>query len=388
MKEPVRYVLQDGYVSGVAFGTPFELNSSHPTFGAMVRALKREQWMRVPKLISQAASLSGLRNGSVRVRGGVVYYKGRPVHTTLTKRILQLVEKRKSAAPLLKFMDNLYQNPSPDSVNELYDWLMRSNLPITDDGCFMAYKAVTGDYKDKHTGTIDNAVGQVAAMPRTDVDPVREHECSRGLHFCSLAYVRSFYSDGDKLLGVKINPRDVVSIPKDYNYSKGRTWRYEVVMEIADADPVVAGKAESVIFQTLVLPVERDRRKLLAKVLAHPVIKRAIARRKLKAKNLRKGTLGRLTKLYARLPLVAPPQPSKLAENPIKVARLQAGLSTAEVAEAAGTTTKAIRDAERFALVGQGKADAILAGIAKAAKNKPVYAGVDLAQREPVGETS
>jgi len=384
MKEPVKYVLQDDYVSGVAFGVPFSLNSSHPTFGAMVRALRRGQWVRVPKLISQAARLSDLRNGSVQVRGGSVYYKGRPVHTTLTKRILQLVEKGKSAAPLLRFMDNLHQNPSPDSVNELYDWLMRSNLPVTDDGCFMAYKAVTGDYKDKHTGTVDNAVGQVAAMPRKAVDPVRENECSFGLHFCSLAYVKSFFSDGDKLLGVKINPRDVVSIPRDYNFSKGRTWRYEVVMEIADADPVIAGKAESVVFQTLVLPVERDRRKLLAKVLAHPVIKRAIAKRKLKAKNLRKGTLGRLTKIYAGLPLVAPPQPSKLTENPIKVARLQAGLSTAEVAEAAGTSTKEIRDAERFALVGQAKTDRILAGIARAAKNKPAHAGLDLAQREDV----
>jgi hypothetical protein len=32
---------------------------------------------------------------------------------------------------------------------------------------------------------------------------------------------------------VKINPADVVSIPSDYDNTKGRTWRYEVVGEIA-----------------------------------------------------------------------------------------------------------------------------------------------------------
>ena len=36
---------------------------------------------------------------------------------------------------------------------------------------------------------------------------------------------------------VKINPRDVVSIPTDYDFSKGRACRYEVIAELGvDAD--------------------------------------------------------------------------------------------------------------------------------------------------------
>jgi hypothetical protein len=31
---------------------------------------------------------------------------------------------------------------------------------------------------------------------------------------------------------LKINPRDVVSIPNDYGYSKGRACRYEIVGEL------------------------------------------------------------------------------------------------------------------------------------------------------------
>ena len=37
---------------------------------------------------------------------------------------------------------------------------------------------------------------------------------------------------GERIVIVKINPRDVVSIPTDYNDSKGRACRYEVVDEI------------------------------------------------------------------------------------------------------------------------------------------------------------
>jgi hypothetical protein len=37
---------------------------------------------------------------------------------------------------------------------------------------------------------------------------------------------------GERTVIVKINPRDVVSIPTDYDNSKGRACRYEVIGEV------------------------------------------------------------------------------------------------------------------------------------------------------------
>jgi hypothetical protein len=37
---------------------------------------------------------------------------------------------------------------------------------------------------------------------------------------------------GERTVIVKINPRDVVSIPTDYNEAKGRACRYEVIGEL------------------------------------------------------------------------------------------------------------------------------------------------------------
>jgi hypothetical protein len=37
---------------------------------------------------------------------------------------------------------------------------------------------------------------------------------------------------GDRIMIVKINPADVVSIPSDYNDTKGRACRYEVIGEL------------------------------------------------------------------------------------------------------------------------------------------------------------
>lgn len=134
--------------------------------------------------------------------------------------------------PLVAFLHNLYENPSNNAINELYGFLEAGNLPITSDGHFLAYKKVNDNYTDCHTGKIDNSVGQVVEMPRNEVDDNRENTCSHGLHFCSLDYLKHFH--GARIVILKINPKDVVSIPSGYWNTKGRCCRYVVVGEVED----------------------------------------------------------------------------------------------------------------------------------------------------------
>src|SRR5690606_5095532 len=103
---------------------------------------------------------------------------------------------------------------------------------------FLAYKRVRDNYLDWHSATFDNSVGKVVEMPggRYHVDSNRHNVCSYGLHFCSKDYLGNFWRGAGRIVVVKINPADVVSIPIDYNFTKGRTWRYEVVGEINTDD--------------------------------------------------------------------------------------------------------------------------------------------------------
>ena len=97
---------------------------------------------------------------------------------------------------------------------------------------FLAFKNVRNDYRDIHSGNFDNSIGQVCEMPRNGVDEDKDRTCSAGLHFCSIEYLPHFSdSNGGHTMIVKINPRDVVAIPADYNNTKGRTCKYEVVAE-------------------------------------------------------------------------------------------------------------------------------------------------------------
>jgi hypothetical protein len=127
------------------------------------------------------------------------------------------------------------ENPSFRAVSELYDFLEASQLPITEDGCFLAYKRIRSDYTDVHSGSFDNSIGQVVSMPRNEVDEDKDRTCSAGLHFCSRAYLPHFC--GDRIVVLKINPADVVAIPSDYNNAKGRACRYEVIQELEAQEP-------------------------------------------------------------------------------------------------------------------------------------------------------
>ena len=152
------------------------------------------------------------------------------MHNALTTRMIAMLQEEFPIEPLVLFMENLMNNPSKRAVTELYGFLEKNNLPITPDGHFLAYKKVREDYLDVHSGTMNNSVGSIVEMERNMVDDDKNNTCSTGLHFCSQSYLNSF--GGNRTMILKINPRDVVSIPSDYNDSKGRACRYEVIGEL------------------------------------------------------------------------------------------------------------------------------------------------------------
>lgn len=174
-------------------------------------------------------------NGRVSVRDGLVMLDDyTPVEKVLATRLLDMLKLGLDVEPMARFVENLYDNPSYRAVNELYGFLEASNLTITPDGCFLAYKRVRDDYMDIYTGKMDNSIGSHPWMNRNEVDDNKEETCSKGLHFCGRDYLGSYgtSSNGCRTMVVKVNPRDVVSIPVDYNNHKGRACEYDVVGEL------------------------------------------------------------------------------------------------------------------------------------------------------------
>lgn len=215
-------------------GTPRTLTDSAPNFNAIVKALKEGAWSALRDLIDIKAAVAKYTNGRVKIIGDDVYYDDTIINSALSARIYEIFKAGTDLKPLTNFLNNLQENPSESAREELYGFLNACNLPITEDGHFLAYKVVRNDYTDVFTGKMDNSIGAKPAQDRELCDPNRNNTCSSGLHFCSRSYIEHFKSGNNRLMVVKVNPRDVVSIPTDYNNAKGRACTYEVIEEIFD----------------------------------------------------------------------------------------------------------------------------------------------------------
>lgn len=232
MSQPYPYIVQGSNITVVIGNQPFTIAKSHITYPQVLEAIKAGDWDTVKEIVDPVKVILNFGQGNVSIIGETLTWKGRPLHNSLSTRMIAMLQEGFDVTPMANFMENLFSNPSKRAVDELYGFLEKNNLPITPDGSFLAYKRVRHNYTDCHTGTMDNSVGQVVEMERNEVDDNKDRTCSTGLHFCAHSYLGHF--SGDRVVIVKINPADVVSIPSDYNDAKGRACRYEVVGEVGN----------------------------------------------------------------------------------------------------------------------------------------------------------
>lgn len=263
------YLIQGKNIIVVINGSSHTIKEDHLSYDKIKVAIKEGNWDVLPDLVDTKSELVKYSNGNLVIDKGTLYWKKRKLAGVLANRIVSLYKEGFSIDPFVNFMHKLDANPSATAVNELYLFLEGCKMPITEDGCFIAYKRVQSDFLDCHSASVLNkpaklltdadrsaiANGQytnvgteknvtvtlvdgvtTVEMPRNSVDDVRTNYCSDGLHFCSLGYLNHF--GGDNIVLLKINPADVVSIPADYNNTKGRCSKYQVVDIIADHNRV------------------------------------------------------------------------------------------------------------------------------------------------------
>ena len=208
----------------------------YPTLEQWKDAVKIEAPKPVAELIKSAPSVSGQDVAGyedlivVDERTGLVSVNGSLSHNTITARIAQFVGAGLPFEPLVNFLRKILQNPSYKAQVQLLNFLENRSLPITEDGDFLGYKAVREDYKDIYSGKFDNSPGQTPKMKRSEVDDDNANQCSKGLHVGGLDYVKGYGTLGrDRIIIVKVNPANAVSVPTDYNHQKLRVCEYYVV---------------------------------------------------------------------------------------------------------------------------------------------------------------
>jgi hypothetical protein len=175
-----------------------------------------------------------------------VTYKGEKLPDVLARKIRSIYNEGLPLALFEKFWENLNQNPDNTVLEQLYDFLSYRELPITEDGCFLAYKGVQSNYYSVmgntetivESGSVDsgghilNSIGAKIKIKRNRMTTNRSVSCDAlSCHCGSLDYARGW---GSRMVIVKVNPKDVVSVPTDCNCQKLRMCEYQVVEDFAE----------------------------------------------------------------------------------------------------------------------------------------------------------
>lgn len=230
----------------VANNQSYQFNSDHPEYVNLVKAVRKNDEEKIVELMTVGSQIENWSNRAFSFIDGVLFYQAEEVMSEINDRIVQHMKERIDYNYILRFIENVFENPSHRAVYEGFNFLANHHLPITEDGCVIGYKAVTtyhgdpivgvdgveikeGDLVDKWTRKSHrNNVGDKPHMLRRRVDDNCGTDCSRGLHVGSTYYAKSYGIPGDTAILVKFNPKDIVSVPT-YDASKIRVCAYEVV---------------------------------------------------------------------------------------------------------------------------------------------------------------
>lgn len=210
---------------------------------------------------STMADLGEAISSRIRLVDGVELRIGEHVVTgPLSAQLIKMIRTRRANPDavntddwlaLIHFTESLYDNTDPYIREQLYAWfeyqVQNGRLTLTPEGKFLGYKGCKLDSEgnvvsihsgpgfvngEAQNGHLVNNPGTVVEMAREDVNNDPNETCSTGLHVGSYDYAHSF-SSGAVVL-VEVDPRDVVSVPYDYNGQKIRTCKYKVIKIVED----------------------------------------------------------------------------------------------------------------------------------------------------------
>jgi len=229
-------------------GVPRQVTHGHPNFHKIRKAVLEENYEEAIRMMDIKHSIENASD-EVTVNGNDVMYKGHKVNMTVAKTLVGMIsEGLKDITPWTKHIELLMQNPNSKSREELYDFLSYKGLPIDENGYVYGYRGVDSQLWSLSgntqtivlqgttdvNGKILNAIGATIEVDRGSVDGDRDRGCSNGLHIGSFDYAKSWAGSNGRVILVKFNPKDAVSVPSDCEFQKLRVCKYEVVKEITE----------------------------------------------------------------------------------------------------------------------------------------------------------
>lgn len=236
------YCISKSEITILKDGVPRSVDKSFPSFSALKTSLIEEGFEE--SILSSAYDamcmkqvLETFSEGNITVdhENSVMKYGSFEIKHSLVDRVFGMLDNMKDAKstvlPMVRFLDKLMENPDDRIVEQLYPFMEHNDIVISEEGDIIAYRSITRDWKDHHTKSISNKIGEVVKMPRSMVNDDANVTCSTGLHVAAYDYASSF-GGANRLVKVKVHPKNICSVPVDYNGQKMRCCEFEILEEV------------------------------------------------------------------------------------------------------------------------------------------------------------
>ena len=218
----------------------YQFDHIHPEYDGLVECVRTGDAEAFTGLLEVGTVIENWSEGNFEFKDGFLHYEDEQVASQPTERIIQLIKS------------GWDQNVSNRAVMESYNWCSHKGLPITPDGHLVGYKGVAvysgesttdkmgrplqdGDLVDKWTGnSFRNNIADECGMNRRKVSDDCTRGCASGLHVGTYDYASDWAGNGGKVVLVKFDPADIVSVPTDSEHQKMRVSNYTVIAVARD----------------------------------------------------------------------------------------------------------------------------------------------------------
>lgn len=220
-------------------GDIFVTDDQNPRFDEICDRIENDDLDGITDLFEPEAAIRNAfaqLSADVAIENGVVLYRGESINDVLSDHIVKLWDADEEFLPVVRFLERLHNNPNPNSVDRLWQWISDRHLKLTCDGKIVGYKGLTRERKSKRAGYGDFRNGQpveghILHNPGDVIEKARDKVvfdvnigCAEGLHVGDFSYANSW---GEVVVEVEVDPADVVSVPED-DSRKMRVCRYRV----------------------------------------------------------------------------------------------------------------------------------------------------------------
>lgn len=259
----INFIKTEKSITAVIDGKPYIMENSHPSFKLVLKALRANNQKLASSYFDIGETIKKFTDNKVKIINGELFFNQEKIVNSVVNRIKDYIKEGLNHKPLIKFLEKLLINSRPHVREGLFNFLESNNIPITENGNFLGYKSVRGDYKDWHSGTFDNSIGKlIEDQSIKNLDEKGLSPCGLGYHIGSYNYAKGFHSSNEQRIMIcEVNPEHVINVP--LREEKLRTWRYKVVDEMISKEvplskPKYSVKKEGVGLKNYRLP-KRDK---------------------------------------------------------------------------------------------------------------------------------